>query len=53
LYKSFRAARKALQEFKKGLRHEPLQIEFKLGHLIAGWLAFMGLWEMMRWIGVW
>jgi hypothetical protein len=46
---SFRAARKAVQEFKKELKREPLQIEFKLGHLVAGWLAFIGLWEMMRW----
>jgi len=53
LYKSFRAARSALQEFKKGLKREPLPFEFTLGHVVAGWLAFMGLWEMMRWIGVW
>jgi hypothetical protein len=53
LYNSFRAARTAVQEFKKELKREPLQIEFKLGHLVAGWLAFMGLWETMRWIGVW
>jgi len=38
-----------VQEFKKELKREPLQIEFKLGHLVAGWLAFIGLWEMMRW----
>jgi hypothetical protein len=53
LYKSFRAARSALQEFNKGLKREPLQTEFKLGHFVASWLAFMGLWEMMRWLGVW
>jgi hypothetical protein len=53
LYKSFRAARSALQEFKNGLKREPLEIEFKLGHAVAGWIAFMGLWETMRWIGVW
>jgi hypothetical protein len=34
-----------VQEFKKELKREPLQIEFKLGHLVAGWLAFMGLWD--------
>ena len=34
-----------MQEFKKELKREPLQIEFKLGHLVAGWLAFMGLWD--------
>jgi hypothetical protein len=33
MYKSFRAARSALQEFKKKLKREPLQFEFKVGHV--------------------
>jgi hypothetical protein len=53
LYKSFRIARKALHDFKQGLKREPIPVEFKIGHFVAGLLAWVGLWEMMRWFEIW
>lgn len=53
LYKSFRIARAALQNFKKGLTVDPLPSWFRLLHLVALGLAWLGLWEMMRWFGIW
>lgn len=52
LYKAFRTARKALQEFKEGLRREPLPVWFPLMHVLAGVLAGIGLWEVMRWFRI-
>ena len=53
LYKAFRTARGALQEFKKGLRREPLPYWFPLLHIVAISLAWAGFWEIMRWFEVW
>ena len=53
LYKTFRAARKALTEFKRGLKREPLPREFWILHVVAGSMAWLGLWEMMRWFEIW
>jgi hypothetical protein len=53
LYKAFRAARKALHEFKKGLKREPLPNWFPLLHIIAGALAWVGFWQLMRWFEIW
>lgn len=52
LYKAFRTARKALQEFKKGLKREPLPHGFWALHILAGALAFNGLWQVLRWFGI-
>ncbi|SRR6266403_1143044 len=52
LYKAFRAARKALQEFKEGLKREPIPKWFLLLHVVAGALAWVGLWQLMRWFGI-
>jgi len=53
LYKAFRAARKALQDFKEGLKREPLPDWFQLLHIVAGALAWVGFWQLMRWFGIW
>ncbi len=53
LYKAFRTARKALQEFKEGLKREPLPNWFPLLHIVAGALAWVGLWQLMRWFEIW
>jgi hypothetical protein len=53
LYKAFRTARKALQEFKQTLKREPLPEGFWVLHILAGALAFDGLWQVMRWFEIW
>jgi hypothetical protein len=53
LYKAFRTARNALQEFKQGLKREPLPVWFWLLHIVAGALAVLGLWEVLRWFDIW
>jgi hypothetical protein len=53
LYKAFRNARNALQGFKSGLRREPLPSGYWVLHLIAGGIAWIGFWEVMRWFGIW
>jgi hypothetical protein len=53
LYKSFRVARKAVEDLQRGLKREPLPFEFKIGHLVAGLLFLGGFWEVMRWFGIW
>ena len=53
LYKAFRTARKALQEFKEGLKREPLPYWFPLLHIVAGVLAWVGFWQLMRWFEIW
>src|SRR5664280_2502271 len=52
-YQAFRAARKALQEFKRGLKRQPLPPWFLLLHIVAGALAWIGFWQLMRWFGIW
>jgi hypothetical protein len=52
LYKAFRTARSALQKFKQGLKREPLPKWFPFLHIVAGALFFVGLWEMLRWLGI-
>lgn len=52
LYKAFRTARGALQGFKQGLRREPLPGWFRLLHIVAGALAGIGAWQVMRWLGI-
>jgi hypothetical protein len=53
LYKAFRTARSALQEFKQGLKREPLPGWFVLLHIVAGALAWVGFWQLMRWFAIW
>jgi hypothetical protein len=53
LYKAFRTARKALREFKQGLKREPLPHWFLLLHIVAGSLAWIGFWQLMRWFEIW
>ena len=53
LYKAFRTAQVALQGFKQGLKREPLPDWFWFVHMVAGALAWVGLWEVMRWLGLW
>lgn len=52
LYKAFRTAREALRGFKGSLRREPLPDEFWILHAVAGGLALVGLWQVLRWFGV-
>jgi hypothetical protein len=52
LYKAFRDARRALREFKETLRPEPLPSGFWLLHILAGALALDGLWQVLRWFGI-
>lgn len=53
LYKAFRVARKALQDFKEGLQREPLPAWFPLLHIVAGALTWVGFWQLMRWFEIW
>lgn len=53
LYKAFRTARAALQEYKQGLKREPLPEWFAVLHVVAGALAWVGLWQVMRWFEIW
>lgn len=53
LYKAFGAAQAALRRFKQGLRREPLPGWFVLVHIVAGALAWVGFWQVMRWLGIW
>lgn len=53
LYQAFRTARKALQEFKRGLTREPLPEWFRLLHIVAGAVAWVGFWQLMRWFEIW
>lgn len=50
LYKAFRTARKALHDFKANLKREPLPDWFPLLHFVAGTIAAIGLWEVVRWL---
>jgi len=52
LYKAFRAARTALQNFKLGLKRERLPRWFLLLHIVAGGLAVLSLWEVLRWFNI-
>jgi hypothetical protein len=52
LYKAFRAARTALQGFKKGLKRQPLPSGFWVLHIVAGALALVGFWQLMRWFEI-
>ena len=52
LYKAFRTARSALQNFKQGLKREPLPDGFWVLHILASALALDGLWQVLRWFGV-
>jgi hypothetical protein len=52
LYKAFRSARSALEKFKKELKREPLPYWFPLLHIVAGALAWVGLWQLMRWFEI-
>jgi hypothetical protein len=52
LYRSFRTARTALQTFKGELRRERLPRKFWVLHVVAGALALMGVWQVLRWFGV-
>ena len=52
LYKAFRIARKALQEFKERLKREPLPAGFWILHIVAGALACVGFWQVMRWLEI-
>jgi hypothetical protein len=51
LYKAFRTSRKALHDFKAGLKREPLPAWFWLLHIVAGTMAAIGCWQVMRWFG--
>jgi hypothetical protein len=53
MYKAFRIAQKALREFKEGLRREPLPGGYWVLHILAGALAFDGLWQVLRWFEIW
>jgi hypothetical protein len=41
------------REFKKGLKQEPLPRWFPFLHIVAGALAWVGFWQLMRWFGIW
>lgn len=51
LYKAFRIARKELNKFKASYRRERLPRWYWALHVIAGWLALNGAWQILRWFG--
>jgi len=52
LYRSFRTARSALQKFKEELRRERLPRKFWVLHVVAGAMALMGVWQVLRWFEI-
>jgi hypothetical protein len=50
LYKAFRTARKALNDFKRSLKREPLPIWFLILHVVAVTMAGLGIWQVIRWL---
>jgi hypothetical protein len=52
LYKSFRAARAVLQNFKAELKRERLPRKFWVLHILAGSMALMGVWQVLRWFEI-
>lgn len=52
LYKSFRTARAALQKFKGELKRERLPRKFWALHVVAGAMALMGVWQVLRWFEI-
>jgi len=52
LYKTFRSARGALQKFKQGLKRKQLPVWFLVLHIVAGALAVLSLWEVLRWFNI-
>lgn len=52
LYKAFRTGRAAIQKFKRDLKPEEAPSGFKLLHGLAGALALIGLWEVLRWFEI-
>lgn len=52
LYRSFRTAQAALKKFKEELKREKLPRKFWLLHLVAGAMALMGVWQVLRWFEV-
>jgi hypothetical protein len=52
LYRSFRTARAALKKFKEELKREKLPRKFWVLHLVAGAMALMGVWQVLRWFEV-
>ena len=52
LYKAFRTARKALQDFKQALKRDPLPRWFPIMHIVAGSFVLIGVWELMRWFEI-
>jgi hypothetical protein len=53
LYKDFRTAQSAVQQFNSGLKREPLPYWFRFVNVLAGALAWVGFWQVMRWFGIW
>jgi hypothetical protein len=53
LYKAFRTARTALHDFRRKLKREPLPGWFILLHVVASGIAWVGIWQVMRWFGIW
>ena len=52
LYRSFRTARAALQKFKRELKRERLPRKFWVLHIVAGAMALMGVWQVLRWFEI-
>ena len=52
LYKAFRSAKSALEQFESKLRPEPLSGWFWILHILAGCLAIDGAWQVLRWFSI-
>jgi hypothetical protein len=52
LYKAFRSAKRALEQFESKLRPEPLPAWFWILHILAGCLAIDGAWQVSRWFSI-
>lgn len=50
LYKAFRAAARAVADVKAKLEPEKLPRWYWLLHVVAGYLAFNGFWQVWRWL---
>jgi hypothetical protein len=52
LYRAFRTAEQAVRNLRRQLRSEPLPHWYWLLHIIAAYLAFNGLWQVLRWFKI-
>lgn len=52
LYRAYRSAKEALDQFERKLGPEPLPRWFWILHILATWFAINGAWQVLRWFSL-